>query len=98
MDQPPKPKDKNSWRADEFAQREIAQFWGWLVLPVITVLAATLLPTISWFKRPVKSEVVIYAAQDQVYAEPILRTFEKEAGIKVKTVYDSEAVKTVGLA
>lgn len=45
-----------------------------------------------------KSEVVIYAAQDQVYAEPILREFEKETGIKVKAVYDSEAVKTVGLA
>lgn len=46
----------------------------------------------------VSSEVVIYAAQDQVYAEPILREFEKETGIKVKAVFDSEAVKTVGLA
>ena len=45
-----------------------------------------------------ESEVIMYAAQDQVYAEPILHDFEKEAGIKVKTVYDSEAVKTVGLA
>ncbi|HLF23236.1 MAG TPA: hypothetical protein VI565_04870, partial [Burkholderiales bacterium] len=44
------------------------------------------------------NDVVIYAAQDQVYAEPILREFEKETGIKVKAVYDSEAVKTVGLA
>lgn len=44
------------------------------------------------------SEVIIYAAQDQVYAEPILREFEKETGLKVKAVYDSEAVKTVGLA
>jgi len=42
--------------------------------------------------------VVVYAAQDQVYAEPILRAFEQETGIKVKTVFDSEAVKTVGLA
>ena len=46
----------------------------------------------------VSSEVVIYAAQDQVYAEPILREFEKETGLKVKAVYDSEAVKTTGLA
>ncbi len=44
------------------------------------------------------NRVIIYAAQDQVYAEPILRGFEKETGIKVKAVYDSEAVKTVGLA
>jgi iron(III) transport system substrate-binding protein len=45
-----------------------------------------------------KNTVIIYAAQDQVYAEPILREFEKETGIKVKAVYDNEAVKTVGLA
>ncbi len=45
-----------------------------------------------------KGEVVIYCAQDQVYAEPIFQEFEKETGIKVRTVYDNEAVKTVGLA
>lgn len=42
--------------------------------------------------------VVVYAAQDHVYAEPILRQFERQSGIKVAAVYDSEAVKTVGLA
>jgi iron(III) transport system substrate-binding protein len=42
--------------------------------------------------------VVIYVAQDQVYAEPLLAEFTKETGIRVKTVFDSEAVKTVGLA
>jgi iron(III) transport system substrate-binding protein len=41
--------------------------------------------------------VVVYASQDQVYAEPILREFSRTSGIKVRTVYDSEAVKTVGL-
>lgn len=43
-------------------------------------------------------EVVIYAAQDQVYAEPILHDFTRQTGIRVRAVYDSEAVKTVGLA
>jgi len=42
--------------------------------------------------------VIVYAAQDQVYSEPILQQFTKETGIKVRAVYDSEAVKTVGLA
>jgi len=42
--------------------------------------------------------VVAYCAQDQVYAEPILREFEKRTGIKVLPLYDNEAVKTVGLA
>lgn len=43
------------------------------------------------------NEVVVYTSQDQVYAEPILREFTAETGIEVKAVYDSEAVKTVGL-
>ncbi len=42
--------------------------------------------------------VVIYIAQDHVYAEPILKDFERATGIKAAPVYDSEAVKTVGLA
>jgi len=43
-------------------------------------------------------EVIVYAAQDQVYAEPILRGFTRQTGVRVRAVYDSEAVKTVGLA
>ncbi|MBI4325525.1 MAG: substrate-binding domain-containing protein [Chloroflexi bacterium] len=42
--------------------------------------------------------VVVYTSQDQVYAEPILEHFTHETGIEVRAVYDSEAVKTVGLA
>lgn len=87
--------DKN-WPKDEFAQREVAQFWGWLIIPVMAVLAAMLLPAISCAKS--KPEVILYCAQDQTYAEPLLKQFEQETGIKVKAVYDSEAVKTVGLA
>src|SRR3954463_7397077 len=45
-----------------------------------------------------RSEVVAYCAQDQVYAEKIFADFEKQTGIRVLAVYDSEAVKTVGLA
>ena len=41
--------------------------------------------------------LTIYTSQDQVYAEPILQEFEKQSGVKVRAVYDSEAVKTVGL-
>jgi iron(III) transport system substrate-binding protein len=41
--------------------------------------------------------VIVYTSQDEVYAEPILNDFEKQSGIQVKTVFDSEAVKTVGL-
>src|SRR5262245_23587347 len=45
-----------------------------------------------------RSVVVVYTSQDQVYAEPILHEFTKQTDIEVRAVYDSEAVKTVGLA
>lgn len=45
-----------------------------------------------------ETEVIAYCAQDQEYAEPIFQDFEKATGIKVRAVYDNEAVKTVGLA
>ena len=44
-----------------------------------------------------RDSLTIYTSQDQVYAEPILRDFEKQSGIKIRALYDSEAVKTVGL-
>ncbi len=44
-----------------------------------------------------KNEVVVYCALDKMYSEPILKDFEKETGIKVKPVYDTELTKTVGL-
>jgi iron(III) transport system substrate-binding protein len=48
--------------------------------------------------RPSGEVAVVYCAQDQVYAEPLFRQFEIDTGIKVRAVYDSEAVKTVGIA
>src|SRR5256885_17027781 len=45
-----------------------------------------------------RNEVIIYTSQDQEFAEPILNEFTKQTGAKVRAVYDSEAVKTVGLA
>lgn len=44
-----------------------------------------------------QKEVVIYTALDQIFSEPILDRFEKETGIRVLAVYDTEAAKTVGL-
>ena len=41
--------------------------------------------------------VVVYTALDQVYSEPILRTFEERTGIRVQVVYDAESAKTTGL-
>ena len=41
-------------------------------------------------------EVVVYTSQDEVYATPIFQDFEKETGIHVRAVFDSEAVQDRG--
>ncbi|MDE2060584.1 MAG: iron ABC transporter substrate-binding protein, partial [candidate division NC10 bacterium] len=40
--------------------------------------------------------VVVYVSEDQVFSEPILKDFEKETGIQVKAVYDTEESKSTG--
>jgi len=64
----------------------------------VVIVTLSVLTWLTWDLNSELPTVVVYAAQDQVYAEPILREFEKETGVKVRAVYDSEAVKTVGLA
>jgi iron(III) transport system substrate-binding protein len=78
-----------------------SQSTAWRLLAGLSVMAAILLSLLlasTGCQRSDTREVVVYAAQDQVFAEPILREFTRETGIRVRTVFDSEAVKTVGLA
>jgi iron(III) transport system substrate-binding protein len=42
-------------------------------------------------------EVVVYSSVDDVFARPIAESFEKETGIKVKLVPDTEETKSTGL-
>jgi len=44
-----------------------------------------------------KNEVVVYTTVDQIFSEPILKDFEKETGIIVKAVYDTEETKSTGV-
>jgi iron(III) transport system substrate-binding protein len=62
----------------------------------ILIVVAVML-TLAYSNVQKKKSVVIYTSQDQTYAEAILQEFTKQTGIKVRAVYDSEAVKTVGL-
>jgi iron(III) transport system substrate-binding protein len=43
-------------------------------------------------------EVVVYTSEDQVFSEPVLKDFEKQSGIKVRAVYDTEETKSTGVA
>ncbi len=65
-----------------------------LILGLIVILVILIAINLN---KAQSQEVVIYVSHDQDYSEPILQAFEKESGIKVKAVYDTEASKTVGL-
>lgn len=80
-----------------FARRRPTRSWPWAVLMVAALTAVLLL--VQWLRHFADSveTVVVYTSQDQVYSEPILREFERQSGIRVRALYDSEAVKTVGL-
>ena len=73
----------------------VAQLW-WVIPAVVAVVAMLIFAPGN--RAGAAREVIAYCAQDQVYSEPIFREFEKTSGSRVRTVYDSEAVKTVGLA
>jgi len=89
------PNDRN-WPKDAFGKKEVFSSLSFLWIALIAILAALLLPWLAGVKN--RNQVVAYCAQDQDYAEPVFRDFERETGIRVRAVYDSEAVKTVGLA
>ena len=41
--------------------------------------------------------VVVYCTVDQVFSEPVLQDFEKETGITVRAVFDTEETKSTGV-
>jgi len=42
-------------------------------------------------------EVTVYTTVDQIFAEPVLKAFEKETGIRVNALYDTEEAKSTGI-
>ncbi len=76
------------------------RFWLWsggafILLALVFVASAAVARLRAAMNSP---GLVVYAAQDQVFAEPLLAEFTRKTGLRVRAVYDSEAVKTVGLA
>lgn len=60
-----------------------------------TALSSLLLLT-ACSDRNAQQRVTVYVSEDQVFSEPILRDFEKESGIRVDAVYDTEEAKSTG--
>jgi iron(III) transport system substrate-binding protein len=91
---------RRGWRNDWFAFCEVqSQFWfSGIFFLLIALVVALFFPALNAIKGKFRSQVILYTSQDQQFAEPILNDFTKQTGIKVRTVFDSEAVKTVGLA
>jgi hypothetical protein len=47
--------------------------------------------------RSAGREVVVYLSIDQPFTEPILRDYERQSGIKVRAVFDTEETKSTGV-
>ena len=41
--------------------------------------------------------VTVYVSEDQIFSEPLLKDFEKETGIRVNAIYDTEESKSTGV-
>lgn len=67
------------------------QFSAFLIL-------TTFLLTLAGCIGKSENEIVVYAALDKEFSEPILERFEKDSGFKVLPKFDQESNKTVGLA
>src|SRR5258707_15369626 len=42
-------------------------------------------------------EVVVYTSVDQVFSEPVFKEFERQSGIAVRAVFDTEETKSTGV-
>src|SRR5262249_51641897 len=60
------------------------------------ILLAALASLNSGCKRTAR-EVVIYTSVDQVFSEPLLKEFERQSGITVRAVFDTEETKSTGV-
>jgi iron(III) transport system substrate-binding protein len=67
------------------------------VTTLLLLVAAVAVAEALWtaFRRG-DHTVVVYVSEDQVFSEPILKDFERETGIVVKAVYDTEETKSAG--
>ncbi len=67
--------------------------WLAFALAAVAVVAFA-----SWrfFSGPHSPTVIVYVSHDQVFSEPVLKDFEKETGVRVRAIYDTEETKSTG--
>jgi hypothetical protein len=66
-------------------------------LVVLAVFVALLFGGYYLLWAPHRESLVVYCAHDSIYADSILREFERETGISIAVRYDTEATKSLGL-
>jgi len=68
------------------------------VLTLLVFVAVAIAAAMIWsvFRRG-DNAVVVYVSHDQVFSEPVLQDFERDTGITVKAVYDTEETKSAGV-
>jgi iron(III) transport system substrate-binding protein len=67
---------------------------------LLSALLLLLLATITGCSKKEKESglsVTVYVSEDRVFSEPILKDFEKDTGIAVNAVYDTEESKSTGV-
>ncbi len=71
---------------------------------IVAVVSALVLAALVWLVMGGKlpdlasaPKVVVYVSEDRVFSEPVLESFEKETGIRVEAIYDTEESKSTGV-
>src|SRR5215510_6334293 len=63
----------------------------------IALLWLLLVPIWSACRGSSSKTVVVYVSEDQVFSEPVLKDFERDTGIAVKSIFDTEETKSTGV-
>jgi iron(III) transport system substrate-binding protein len=64
------------------------------IAPLALLVAAFAVWT--FLTGPISPAVVVYVSHDQVFSEPILKDFERDTGIQVRAVFDTEEARSTG--
>ena len=68
------------------------------ILPAVLLIGVLIVLGVVWRGSNGRGdEVVVYVSHDQVFSEPILKDFERDTGIHVRAMFDTEETKSAGL-